>query len=95
MTTLGVAAAGDYFGFALAAGAFGNGIGADLAITVPGETQADNAAVGAAYILYGSDPSGLRAAGAQRWHQDSPGIEDQSESGDRFGGIPISLRGGP
>jgi hypothetical protein len=85
-TTLGVSASGDSFGFALAAGAFGNGPGADLGIMVPGIAQADNGSVGAAHILFGSDPIGLRTASAQLWHQDSPGIEDQSESGDRFGG---------
>jgi hypothetical protein len=85
-TALGTSAAGELFGFALAAGVFGNGPGADLGIMAPGVAQADNAGVGAAHILYGSDPNGLRATGAQLWHQDSPGIEDQAESGDRFGG---------
>ncbi len=85
-TTLGTSATGDSFGFALAAGAFGNGPGADLGIMAPGIAQADNGSVGVAHILYGSDPTGLRTASAQLWHQDSPGIEDQSEAGDRFGG---------
>ena len=35
-------------------------------------------------VLYGSS-SGLTTAGNQRWDQDSPGIEDQKEEGDRFG----------
>ena len=84
--TAGGSLTGSTFGFALAAGPFGNGPGADLAIMVPGLSQADNGSVGVADILYGSDPTGLRTASAQLWHQDSPGIEDQAEAGDRFGG---------
>ncbi|MGZ8701015.1 MAG: FG-GAP repeat protein [Gaiellaceae bacterium] len=80
------AAMGGSFGFALAAGAFGNGPGADLGVTAPGISQADNGSVGVAHILYGSDPTGLKTASAQVWHQDSPGIEDHAEAGDRFGG---------
>ena len=85
-TRPGGGATGDSFGFALAAGAFGNGPGADLGIMAPGISQADNGSVGVAHIFYGSDPTGLTTTSAQLWHQDSPGIEDQSEAGDRFGG---------
>lgn len=82
----GGGATSDSYGFALAAGAFGNGPGADLGVTAPGISQADNGSVGMAHVLYGSDPTGLSTSRAQQWHQDSPGIEDQSEAGDRFGG---------
>lgn len=85
-TTLGASATGEFFGFALAAGSFGKGPGAELAITAPGVASADNLAVGAAFILYGSNPNGLQATAAQLWNQDSPGIEDSAEAGDRFGG---------
>jgi hypothetical protein len=77
---LGVAEAGDSFGYALAAGDF-NGDGRDdLAIGVPGE----NNGAGGVHIIYGS-VGGLTNVGNQFWNQDSAGILGAAEAGDRFG----------
>ena len=84
---------GDQFGFALSAWNFGRGPESDLAIGVPFEdlvsvnTQTQQPDAGAIHVIYGT-PSGLNAtagAGAQFWTQDSTGILDSVESGDRFG----------
>ncbi|MEJ7803730.1 MAG: integrin alpha [Candidatus Limnocylindria bacterium] len=61
----------------------GDGHG-DLAIGVPEENLAGAGNAGAVNVIYGS-PTGLDAAGNQFWSQDSAGIEDAPESGDRFG----------
>ena len=80
---LGVAEAGDLFGYSLAAADY-NGDGfTDLAIGVPDEDQAATND-GAVNILYGS-ANGLTATGNQVWSQDSTGIADIAEAGDRFG----------
>jgi hypothetical protein len=44
---------------------------------------------GAANVLYGS-AAGLTADGNQLWHQDSPGIEDEVETSNLFGGALAS-----
>jgi hypothetical protein len=85
----------DGFGFALAAGRFGNGSAADLAVASPGADRPPDANTGDVHVLYGRSPTGVAATGAQIWNQDSPGIEDGAEPGDGFGGVPVSLRGGP
>ena len=73
---------GDAFGAALAAGDF-NGDGfADLAVGVPFEVGVVRA--GAVNVLYGS-ATGLSGVGSQLWTQNSPGVVDSSEAGDRFG----------
>ncbi len=73
---------GDAFGAALAAGDF-NGDGfADLAVGVPFEVGVVRA--GAVNVLYGS-AAGLSGVGSQLWTQNSPGVVDSSEAGDRFG----------
>ena len=79
----GAAEAGDRFGSALAAGNFGNGVQADLAIGVPLE---DVIAVdaGAVNVLYGS-AAGLSAAENQLWHRAIDGILGAAEAGDQFG----------
>jgi hypothetical protein len=87
-----VTASGDAFGFALAAGQFGKGPGADLAVGAPGADRPPDANTGDVHVLYGS-ATGVSTAGAQLWNQDSPGVEDGAEPGDAFGGIPVSLRG--
>ena len=61
----------------------GDGYG-DLAVGVPEENLAGAGNGGAVNVIYGS-PAGLDAAGNQFWSQDSPGVEDAPESGDRFG----------
>lgn len=53
----------------------------DLAIGVP---QIGNIEGGGVNVLYGS-PDGITSANDQYWTQDSPGIEESSESGDQFG----------
>ena len=59
---------GDLFGWALAADNFGKTVQDDLAIGAPGE----NEGVGAVHIIYGS-ATGLKAAGNQMWHGNTPG----------------------
>jgi hypothetical protein len=87
-----VAEPGDQFGYALSAWNYGHGRESDLAIGVPfedivsastGTLQVD---AGAVNVIYGN-LSGLNATArpAQFWHQDSPGISDAAQTGDRFG----------
>ena len=79
----GYAEAGDRFGSSLAAGDSSGGPACDLAIGVP---FADDAAPdgGAVIVIYGSG-QGLHPGGVQRWTQDTPGIGESAERGDRFG----------
>ena len=83
--------AGDEFGASLAWGDFdGDGFG-DLAVGIPGH----NLQAGAVGVLYGSS-IGLREENRlsqrrQLWTQDSTGILDIAEAGDRFG---ATLAGG-
>jgi FG-GAP repeat len=85
----GAAEAGDWFGYALAAGDFnGDGL-ADLAIGVPFEHTGGRSEDGGVNVLYGS-AGGLQATGSggpddQLWGQDSPGVEGAAESVDLFG----------
>ncbi len=88
----GGAGEGDRFGGALAAGDFDGDGGADLAIGSPGEgisaiaggVRANRMLAGTVTVLYGRR-SGLSAHGAQRWSEDTPGIQGRAESGDTFG----------
>jgi hypothetical protein len=73
------AAAFEEFGAALAAGDFNGDMRADLAVGVPGEDFD-----GGINVLY-AGASGLTDAGNQYWDQDSPGVEDDSDSFDDFG----------
>lgn len=83
---------GDRFGFALAAGNFDNDFITDLAVGVPGEdleapgnpSVAAAVNAGAVNIIYGST-TGLKNVGSQFWHQNSPGIAGDAETGDQFG----------
>jgi hypothetical protein len=77
----------DFFGTSLAAGDFNNDGRDDLAIGVVLENSpADDA--GAVHVLYGSN-AGLQTSSPadQFWTQDSPGVEDTAEEGDRFGSL--------
>ena len=81
----------DYFASSLTAGDF-NGDGcADLAIGVIGEdvpNGVDNA--GAVHVLYGSAAIGLSTSFDQFWHQGHPGVPDDPEPSDWFGGALAS-----
>lgn len=81
-----VAAANDGFGSALVAGDFDNTDGYDLAIGVPGEDVNGQSASGLVNVIY-SDGTTLNPAVEpdEVWHQDSTGINGDSEPGDRFG----------
>ena len=75
---------GDAFAAALAAGDLdGDGDG-DLIAGVPGESAGTNANAGLVHAIYGSG-AGLSSAGSQSWNQNSSGIADKIEAGDRFG----------
>jgi hypothetical protein len=86
---------GDGFGFAVAAGQFGSDSSADLAVAAPGADRPPDLNTGDVHVLYGRASTGVSPTGAQLWSQDSPGVEDGAEPGDGFGGVPVSLRGGP
>ncbi len=74
----------DRFGWALTAGDFDSDGFADLAVGSPYEDINGFQDAGAVNVIYGS-ADGLSAAGNQLWHQDSPGILDQTERIDLFG----------
>jgi len=78
----------DEFGFALAGADFGLGVKSDLAIGVPGEnilTRTGNLIdAGGVNVLYGGS-SGISTTGNQFWSQNSPNVEEVSETGDAFG----------
>jgi hypothetical protein len=77
----------DGFGSALAAANFGAGTQADLAIGVPFEDLGNLNAAGAVNVIYGSG-GGLSATASapdQLWTQNSPNVNDSSESSDVFG----------
>jgi hypothetical protein len=86
-----VAEPGDQFGYALSAWNFGNGARRDLAIGVPFEDLTSTVTntlmqdAGAVHVLYGITTTGLSATNSQFWTQDSTGILDSSQPGDRFG----------
>nr|MBA3754292.1 FG-GAP repeat protein [Nitrospira sp.] len=84
---------GDRFGASLAAGNFNNDSGGsdDLAIGVPSEdvqltTVVEITDAGAVNVIYGSQSQGgLSVIDNQLWTQESPGIQDSAEEGDKFG----------
>lgn len=81
----------DQLGSSVAAGDF-NGDGfADLAVGVPGETVSGFASAGAIHVFYGS-PAGLLLTGDQVFTQNSAGIVDSAEAGDRFGDTLLAGR---
>jgi hypothetical protein len=86
---------GDHFGATLTAWNFGRTTHADLVVGVPDEDvivflknnidfPQNRADAGALHVLYGS-PNGLQATGSQFWTQNSAGVPDGVETGDRFG----------
>ena len=80
----GVAAAGDRWGAALAAGDFNRDGYGDLAIGVPRRDTGGRVNSGAAHVIYGS-AGGLTDNGDKGWSQDSAGIANAAEKGDNFG----------
>jgi hypothetical protein len=84
----GIAAAGDGFGSAIAAGDFNQDGFADMAVGTPGDSVNDLADAGVVNVLYGSS-AGLEAETPiddQLWTQEATGVSDQAEKGDGFGG---------
>jgi disulfide bond formation protein DsbB len=79
----GTAAAGDLFGWAVAAANYGKSSRADLAVGVLNDIVSTFDA-GAVNVLYGAT-GGLTSTGDQIWHQDRPNIEGAAEAGDDFG----------
>lgn len=70
----------DLYGFALAIGNFGASVaGAQVVLSAPDSTDAR----GVVHVVGRDGPA---AADYQAWHQNSPGIADHWEAGDRFGG---------
>jgi FG-GAP repeat len=82
---------GDRFGAALAAGNFGSGARADLAVGAWAETVGTADDAGAVNVLYGS-ADGLTATDDQFWHQDKAGVAGNgAQQADLFG---VSLAAG-
>jgi hypothetical protein len=85
-----VAESGDQFGYALSSWNFGVSASRDLAIGVPFEDLVSTITgtlvqdAGAVHVLYGSS-TGIQSAGNQFWTQDTPGVLDAAQAGDRFG----------
>jgi hypothetical protein len=88
----------DRLGSALAAGDFGRGSPADLAIGIPFDDPDGDTNAGSVLVVYGS-ASGLRVDGYQQWSQDSctpypTCIEGDTEGGDHFGAALASVNYG-
>ncbi len=80
----GAEEAGDWFGYALAAGDF-NGDGRDdLAVGVPGEDVGAIGDAGAVHVLFGAG-YGLTSTNDFLWHQDVTDVEGTADAGDMFG----------
>ena len=80
---------GNHFGFCTQPGDFNADGYDDLAIGIELQEIGTQPNAGAVEVLYGS-PTGLQATGTggpddQLWSQDSPGVQDQAETGDGFG----------
>jgi hypothetical protein len=80
----GVADAFDRFGDALVAADFGGSAKADLAIGVPFENSGATVDAGAVAVLYGG-ANGVTTVNDQLLSQDTAGVIDAAETGDRFG----------
>ncbi len=75
---------GDQFGTTLAAGDLGHDGHDDLVVGVPHEDRSGHRDAGVVHVIYGGDIL-LSASGSQVWTQDSPGVPEAVEAGDRFG----------
>ena len=76
--------AGNQFGTALASGDFDNDGFDDLAIGAPGHGDAPNIEAGGVVVMFGT-AGGLDSFSSVGITQDTPGIGDTVEAGDRFG----------
>jgi hypothetical protein len=74
----------DWFGTSLAIADFGLGNAADLVVGVPREGVHGVRQAGGVNVIYGSRLKLLHPAGNQFWSQDSAGVPDDAETGDRF-----------
>ncbi len=75
---------GDRFGQATAVADFNGDGWLDVAISAPGEDLAGVNNAGIVHVIYGS-ATGYKGTRRQRLHQNTPGVEDEPERGDRFG----------
>jgi hypothetical protein len=81
----GAAEAGDRFGWALAIADFGRAPQEDLAVGVPGESET-HGRQGAVHVFQGGSFGIVPAQdGSQVWHEATPGVEGEPESGDELG----------
>jgi len=78
------AAAGDRFGYSLAAGDVNKDGKADLAVGVPYKSVNAQAHAGEVVMLYGAD-SGLSGVGSQQVTQDTAGVPGAAEADDALG----------
>lgn len=81
---LGTSACDDLFGASLAVGDFDDDDYDDLAIAVPGASDASPTASGTVHIIYGSS-TGLTETGDQLWTMDTSGIDGTADNGDHWG----------
>jgi hypothetical protein len=75
---------GDEFGFTTFAADVVGGRHTDLVVAAAGEDVDSAVDAGAVNVIAGS-AGGLTGSGSQLWTQNSPGIADRAEEGDRFG----------
>jgi type VII secretion-associated serine protease mycosin len=56
----------------------------DVVVAAPTEDAGSHKDTGVVHVLYGSQ-TGAKGAGSQMWSQDSSGVPDKAEAGDKFG----------
>jgi hypothetical protein len=81
-----VAEGGDGFGSSLSIDDFDNNGAGDLVVGVPLEDLGTIKNAGAVHVLYAATAHGpIRATNSDFWTQNSPGIGETAQTGDRFG----------